>query len=63
MLKDAIQNLRLDRRLAHRRGWVDPEERERALAALPDVAAKGTRGEGEDEEPRPGRPGEPAAIP
>jgi hypothetical protein len=32
--------LRLDRRLAGRRGWVSQEEIEREIAALPDVSAK-----------------------
>jgi hypothetical protein len=32
--------LRLDRRLTGRRGWISPEEVEREVAALPDVAAK-----------------------
>jgi hypothetical protein len=36
----AKKPLRLDRRLAGRRGWVAPEEIEREVAALPDVAAK-----------------------
>jgi hypothetical protein len=31
--------LRLDRRLTGRRGWISPEEIEREVAALPDVAA------------------------
>ena len=34
------QKLRLDRRLAGRRGWTSPEEVEREVHALPDVAAK-----------------------
>jgi hypothetical protein len=40
MLSEALQHLRLDRRLVHRRGWLAQEELERALAALPDVSDK-----------------------
>jgi hypothetical protein len=40
MLKDAIQSLKLDRRLRHRRGWVADEELSRALDELPDVKEK-----------------------
>jgi len=32
---------RLDRRLAQRRGWIAPEQLERELSGLPDVAEKG----------------------
>ncbi|HXK23156.1 MAG TPA: hypothetical protein VMS55_10825 [Myxococcota bacterium] len=42
MNRDALQKLRLDRRLLARRGWMSDAELERELAALPDVAAKGT---------------------
>jgi hypothetical protein len=38
---DAIQLLRLDRRMAGRRGWIGDEELARQLEGLPDVAAKG----------------------
>jgi hypothetical protein len=40
MLSDALRDLKLDRRLASRRGWVSPEELAKGLAALPDVADK-----------------------
>lgn len=40
MLKDAIQKLKLDRRLATRRGWLQPNELTLALADLPDVKDK-----------------------
>ena len=53
MLKDAIASLKLDRRLAHRRGWIDPAESAAALEGLPDVAEKGMRGEDVDA-PEPG---------
>ena len=36
----AMGNLRLDRRLLTRRGWIDSEELGRALEALPDVSDK-----------------------
>jgi hypothetical protein len=39
-VSDSAQNLRLDRRLARRRGWIAPEELERVLSELPDVSAK-----------------------
>jgi len=38
---DAIKQLRSDRRLAGRRGWIEPSELARQLEQLPDVAAKG----------------------
>ena len=41
MVHDSNRNLRLDRRLLHRRGWIPPEELEKELAALPDVSDKG----------------------
>jgi hypothetical protein len=37
---DATQQLRLDRRLSGRRGWIRGEELERELERLPDVAEK-----------------------
>lgn len=40
MIDPALRKLRLDRRLVDRRGWIDPKELERELAALPDVSAK-----------------------
>ena len=36
----AMDNLRLDRRLASRRGWIDPEELSKQLDSLPDVSDK-----------------------
>ena len=41
MHDDATKQLRLDRRLAGRRGWIGEAELARALDALPDVSAKG----------------------
>jgi len=40
MLDEALRELRLDSRLADRRGWIDRKELARALAELPDVSAK-----------------------
>ncbi len=40
MVHKSLDNLRLDRRLENRRAWLSPQERERELAALPDVADK-----------------------
>ena len=42
MNRESLEKLRLDRRLLNRRGWMSDGERQRALAALPDVAAKAT---------------------
>ena len=39
MLGDAIRNLRLDRRLAKRRGWIEQKDLDDALEALPDTSA------------------------
>jgi hypothetical protein len=38
---DSIKQLRLDRRLSGRRGWIGADELSRELERLPDVAAKG----------------------
>jgi hypothetical protein len=42
MHRDSMQQLRLDRRLIRRRGWISAEELARELAALPDAASKAT---------------------
>ena len=39
-MRDGTAQLRLDRRLARRRGWITQDELEKELAALPDVADK-----------------------
>ena len=52
MAYDYTRNLKFDRRLLRRRGWVDPEELEKELADLPDVSHKALF-PGEDEEPSP----------
>ena len=55
------RTLRLDLRLIRRRGWIDSEELERQLAALPDASGKGVRGDPEGDspeaDPEPGRRG------
>jgi hypothetical protein len=38
--RKATERLRLDRRLLNRRGWITKAEREKELAALPDVSHK-----------------------
>jgi len=56
MIDRHIRNLRLDRRLQHRLGWISAQDLEEALEALPDVAAKGelvTEEEGAAPEPPP----------
>ena len=40
MQESAKQQLRLDRRLVGRRGWIPQQEIDREIAALPDVSAK-----------------------
>lgn len=45
MAHERARNLRLDRRLLQRRGWIDPQELERELGALPDVSEKARRGD------------------
>ena len=50
MNRDALQKLRLDRRLLERRGWMSDAELDRELASLPDVRAKAiTLGDAADE--------------
>jgi hypothetical protein len=41
MIDRHMRDLRLDRRLHHRRGWISAQDLEEALKALPDAAAKG----------------------
>jgi hypothetical protein len=49
VLKDAIRSLKLDRRLATRRGWIQDQELSTALGQLPDVKDKAA-------EPAPAQP-------
>jgi hypothetical protein len=39
-LPDTKSNLRLDKRLIRRRGWISSEDLRRELDSLPDVSAK-----------------------
>jgi hypothetical protein len=55
MNREATENLRLDRRLLNRRGWISKAERENELAALPDVSEK--IAPPDDEGPADGSPG------
>lgn len=48
MAREPARNLRLDRRLLRRRGWIDPQELEKELGALPDVSEKARRGDEPD---------------
>ena len=41
MIDRHIRDLRLDRRLLDRRGWISAQDLEEALSSLPDVADKG----------------------
>ncbi len=40
MDRRSVENMKLDRRLINRRGWIAPEDLQRELAALPDVSHK-----------------------
>jgi hypothetical protein len=40
MVHRSMENLKLDKRLAARRGWLDPTEAEAVQKSLPDVAEK-----------------------
>ena len=40
MDRKSTKNLRLDRRLAGRKGWISPADLEKELSALPDVSDK-----------------------
>jgi hypothetical protein len=40
MNRDSTQNLKTDRRLIHRRGWISKTEYQKHLDALPDVSDK-----------------------
>lgn len=49
MNQESLTKLRLDRRLATRRGWIKGAEFDKALEDLPDVASKATTlGEADD---------------
>ncbi|HUT78447.1 MAG TPA: hypothetical protein VM285_12215 [Polyangia bacterium] len=40
MLDEALRDLKVDRRMLERRGWITRQERAAAFAALPDAADK-----------------------
>jgi len=40
MVHRSMENLKLDKRLAARRGWLEPKEAEEMRDALPDVSDK-----------------------
>jgi hypothetical protein len=67
MIDRHIRDLRLDRRLQRRLGWISAQDLEEALESLPDVAAKGelvTEEEGEAKsEPKSAPAAESAAAP
>jgi hypothetical protein len=42
MDRDSVQRLRFDRRLQRRAGWLEADERQAQLDALPDVSDKMT---------------------
>lgn len=63
MNRESLTKLRHDRRLLHRRGWITPKEREKALAGLPDVADKATTlGEAAEGDEASGSDSEPAST-
>ncbi len=62
MIDRHVRNLRLDRRLAHRRGWISAQDMDEALEGLPDVAEKAELVTDESDSPDPA-PAEPAADP
>jgi hypothetical protein len=49
MNRKATEDLRLDRRLLKRRGWISKADREKEFAALPDVSEKIAPPESDDE--------------
>jgi hypothetical protein len=51
---DALGKLRMDLRLQGRRGWIDSDELEKALAELPDVSDKIADSDEGDEAGSPG---------
>ncbi len=43
MVHRSMENLKLDKRLAGRRGWIEPDEQATMRDSLPDVAEKAER--------------------
>ena len=60
-MTDYTKNLRLDRRLALRRGWITPEQLESTLQELPDLSDKVAPPKEESEETSSEPPADPAA--
>lgn len=57
MVQDYTRNLKLDRRLLRRRGWIEPEELSKAISDLPDVSHKAApQGEASGDAPEGGSP-------
>ena len=65
MVHRSMENLKLDKRLSGRRGWLEPEEAQKLRETLPDVQDKAERVEvaeeagkpsGEEREESPGEP-------
>jgi hypothetical protein len=63
MIDRHIRDLRLDRRLQRRRGWISAQDLEDALEALPDVAEKGELVTDEDAEKAEAAPATPPTAP
>ena len=51
MDNESLEKLRLDKRLIGRRGWIDPDDLQRALDALPDASDKIARPPGDPSDP------------
>lgn len=62
MIDRHIRDLRLDRRLHRRLGWISAQDLDEALESLPDVAAKGELVTEEEEAASAAEP-EPAPAP
>jgi hypothetical protein len=58
VVHDSIRNLRFDKRLLRRRGWLSPDELERVLAELPDAAEQAEWTQVEEPRPAPAAPRE-----
>jgi hypothetical protein len=53
MVHDSMRNLEFDKRLARRRGWLDPDRLRQTMDSLPDAADKIARTEEQAETPAP----------
>lgn len=61
MIDRHIRDLKLDRRMQHRHGWISAQDLEEALATLPDVAGKGELVTEEEPAREPAAPQRPAS--